>query len=454
MKIKIVDELKPEDVAMLQALYSRSAESVDTHLEKVKQVGSARFMEQNYLNYGHKSIADCGSTTIFVEGVSLLAAKAIQDWPLYSGQETSTRYIDMSKQGIVDPIGSPASSEILEHWMTFYTSNQERVAGIIRRRHPKGADEKQETYDRAVKARTFDVMRAWLPAGIKTQLSWHTNLRQAGDHLTWMLAHPLPEVAEIALEISRALANRYKSSTGEPLAAVSGVSNRDPEAAEARWKWIQAVAEVYTYPTDYIASDDSVRVTYTADLFATRELEYRYREVLATRPRGCVLPHFMSDLGLIAIRCLLDFGSFRDWQRHRNGVVRMPLLDMSYGFHPWYLKQLGEDDNDQGELRDAAAELLKQQVVRTSELPPSAEIRQYYQPLGQRVPCQVTMGLPAMIYFLELRSSKMVHPTLRQVVQTLVKGFRETFPYVALHADEDRDDWDIRRGDQTILRKT
>lgn len=44
MKLRIVDDLNPEDVAMLQALYSRSAESVDAHLEKVKQSGSGKFM--------------------------------------------------------------------------------------------------------------------------------------------------------------------------------------------------------------------------------------------------------------------------------------------------------------------------------------------------------------------------------------------------------------------------
>src|SRR5262245_27953558 len=100
-KIRLVDDLTPEDVAMLQALYSRSAESVDVHLEKVKETGSGRFMESYYVGYTHKSIADCGSTTVFIEGVSMLAAKAIQDWPLYSGQETSTRFIDFSKQPLL-----------------------------------------------------------------------------------------------------------------------------------------------------------------------------------------------------------------------------------------------------------------------------------------------------------------------------------------------------------------
>src|SRR3954470_12887396 len=120
MKTFIYDEFTPEDMAMMQALYSRSASSVEEHAEKVKKSGSGKFMERYYVGYGHASIADCGSTTVFVEDVSMLVAKAIQDWPLYSGQETSSRYIDMSKREIKDPLGTKQSKAVLDAWMKFY----------------------------------------------------------------------------------------------------------------------------------------------------------------------------------------------------------------------------------------------------------------------------------------------------------------------------------------------
>src|SRR5580700_6467897 len=196
-KLMIVDDLNPEDAAMLQALYSRSADSAEVHLDKVKKSGSSRFFENYVVGYGHKSIADCGTTTLFIEGVSLLAAKAVQDWPLYSGQETSTRYIDMGKQKIIDPVGTPESRAILDAWMDFYSSNQGRVSEILVQRYPKRDGEKDETYARAIKARTFDVLRGFLPAGITTQLSWHTNLRQASDHLVSLVNLPAAEIADL-----------------------------------------------------------------------------------------------------------------------------------------------------------------------------------------------------------------------------------------------------------------
>ena len=74
MKIFVYDEFGPEDTAMMQALYSRSALSVEEHVKKVKASGSGKFMETFYVGYGHASIADCGSTTIFIEDVSMLVA--------------------------------------------------------------------------------------------------------------------------------------------------------------------------------------------------------------------------------------------------------------------------------------------------------------------------------------------------------------------------------------------
>src|SRR3989339_1804154 len=142
-KIFIYDEFTPQDAAMLQALYSRSPLSVVEHVKKVKESGSGKFMEKFYVGYGHASIADCGSTTIFIEELSILADKAIQDWPLYSGQETSTRYIDMSKQKIIDPLGTVGSKNILDGWMDFYINSQPELEKFLMDKYPlkKGENE-------------------------------------------------------------------------------------------------------------------------------------------------------------------------------------------------------------------------------------------------------------------------------------------------------------------------
>jgi hypothetical protein len=75
---------------------------------------------------------------------------------------------------------------------------------------------------------------------------------------------------------------------------------------------------------------------------------------------------------------------------------------------------------------------------------------QNYVALGFRVPCRLTYALPPTVYVLELRSGRMVHPTLRARVQDMAADFQEAHPGVRLHLDEELGEWDVRRGAQDI----
>ena len=427
-KIFVYDEFNPQDIAMMQALYSRSPLSVEQHVEKVKQSGSGKFMEKFYVGYGHMSIADCGSTTLFIEGVSMLADKAIQDWPLYSGQETSTRYIDMSKQAIIDPIGTEQSKAILDRWMNFYVSNQAKVAAHLKSKYPKKPDENEEVYEKAIQARTFDSLRGFLPAGITTQLSWHTNLRQAWDKLSLLRYHPLPEIKNVANEMLLKLKEKYAHSFSHPLE-----------------KYQEMYREYIGQKYSYYFPDEPVEFSMTTNI--VHEQLAAYKDLIYWRPEKTGLPQFLAELGTVTFEFQLDFGSFRDIQRHRNGVCRMPLLTTGRGFHNWYIDQLPED------LKIQARELISQQCQAIDALDATPEIKQYYIAMGFLVDCKVTYGLPATAYVIELRSGKPVHPTLRKVAHKMHGALTEKFPFLRLLSDLEIDDWDIRRGLQDISEK-
>ena len=447
MYLRLIDDLPPEDLAMLQALYSRSAQSVEVHLAKVAAGGSSKFMQDYVAGYNHKSIADCGTTTLFIEGVSLLAAKAIQDWPLYCGQETSTRYIDMSQQPIIDPAGTTASKAILDRWMTFYGENMDRVAGHVIKLHPQREGEKDDKYAGAVRARTFDILRGFLPAGVTTQLSWHTNLRQAGDHVSGLVHHPSQEIRGLGIGLRNALASKYPDSGfTTSLPSVSGVPTK--ESAGPRDAWAAEAARVAAYydpregsayPVAYVNTDH-------VNLHIMSKAE---RELLRTRPRGCVIPHFASRVGPVHVEGYLDFGSFRDLQRHRNGVCRMPLHTMRFGFEPWYVSQLPD-----AVAARAEALIIEQESAIKGNIE-DLVARQYYVPLGYKMPLALTYNLPAFIYILEMRSAKTVHPTLRKLVHKMIDHFKvfDSAKRCALHVDTDTDDWTLRRADQTITAK-
>jgi len=426
--IFIYDEFGPEDTAMMQALYSRSPKSVVEHVAKVKESGSGKFMETFYVGYGHASIADCGSTTIFIENISILADKAIQDWQLYSGQETSTRYIDMSKQDIKDPLHTPESKEILEAWLSFYINSEEELQEFLMNKYPQKDNEDEKMYSKAIKARSFDIRRGFLPAGVTTQLSWHTNLRQGWDKLSLLRYHPLTEVRLIAEEILAKLKEKYPHSFSHKL-------------YDEQEKYRADTVKEYTYfnfeNQDNLVFNSTVK---EADL-------NNYQDIINSRPIKTNLPTFLADLGTFNFKFNIDYGSFRDIQRHRNGICRMPLLTTKLQFSNWYLDQLPE------KIRRNAKELIAKQKEAIDRLEASPEVKQYYIALGFNVSCSVTYPLPAAIYVAELRCGRNVHPSLRKVAQEMSKKIIEKYPKLKMHIDLSLDDWDVRRGLNDIIEK-
>jgi thymidylate synthase ThyX len=429
-RVFIIDEFSPQDTAMLQALYSRSSSSVTNHIDKVKETGSGEFMEKFYVGYGHASIADCGSTTIFVEGISILCDKIIQDWPLYSGQETSTRYVDMSKQPIIDPVKTSASKEILQKWLNFYVKSLPVVERFLTKKYPRQKQEEEGIYQKAIKARSFDILRSFLPAGITTQLSWHTNLRQAYDKLSWMESSPLKEAREVAKEIFSLLKDKYSHSFSH-------------QQIKEQEEYRQKISQKYYYHQPKILSKDFIFKTN----IDKEELMEKYGGIIKNRPNKTGLPNFLAELGNVNFEFLLDYGSFRDIQRHRNGVCRMPLLNGQFGFNSWYLEQLPEG------TRKEAEKLILQQTESIRKMEVSPEDRQYYFALGYNVPCLISYGLPAVVYVTELRSGNMVHPTLRNIALKMRKALLNYFPELVLHCDTSEGRWNISRGFQDIVEK-
>lgn len=431
-EIFILDDQHPEDNAMMQALYSRSPQSVVHQLEKVKKAGSGKFMDQFYVGYGHKSIGDCGSTTLFIEGVSMLAAKAIQDNPLYNGQEASTRYIDMSQQPMIDPIGTPQSAAIQADWMAFYNKAMPiMIEHLATHVFPRQEGESEKVHLKAVKARAFDVMRGFLPAGCATFVSWHTNLRQASDHLDNLRFHPCSEIRQLAESIEAQLVAKYPNSfSGKRYFESDGYST-----LVAR----RALFDPESWPR-------VVKCSSTIDTASLRCPE------ITERPARSRLPHYLDELGQVHYEFLLDFGSFRDLQRHRNGVCRMPLLSTRFGFNMWYLDQL-----PRGDLRNEAALLVAAQTASIRALDALDVEKQHLVAMGFNVPCSVTRGLPGTLYLIDLRTTKVVHPTMRKVAQDMARTLQELYPdcrSLTKHADMEPGTWDLKRGKQDIEAKS
>lgn len=462
-EIFVFDDLAPEDAGMIQALYSRSPASVVTHLDKVRDVGSGKFMASYYVGYGHQSIGDCGVTIVFMENYSMLAAKAIQDNPLYSGQEASTRYLDFAEQPLHDPYNHPASRAILDGWMTLYNTTMPKMIAALMADHPhdEAAHGSEKKWENALKARAFDVMRGFLPLGTTTLFSWTTNLRQARAKILQLKPHPLPENRALGAELFAALKEKYPNSfTGDELEEGGRFAERDAYwAADSERDNFVSVADLVA--EEWLSAADLERVKagevlVDKNLMDAARLNKHEHASLAQRPKGAEVNRRLAAYGTYLVHCLIDFGSFRDLQRHRNGVCQVPLVEDVCGIHPWYLGQvetlLGAETYarfkaEADRLMEAIADLANHGVETTPLM------SQYLYPMGTAIVAQMAYGFPQMVYVAELRSQATVHATLRPVALAMGYSVKEDVPSMALYLDESPDGWVAKRGEQTIEAK-
>ena len=419
----------PESAAMLQALHSRSIGGLESHLKILSEKGPDNFMKNFYVGYGHKSIGDCGTASLFIEGISMLAAKAIQDWPLYSGQESSTRYIDFQIQPFKNPLGTKEGEYLLEAYRTFYRESLEMTKDYLKKQFPIQMGESENIYNKAIAARAFDILRGFLPAGSTTNLAWHTNLRQAADKMALIRHHPLPEVRNVAEAVEKALIMALPNSFGHKRYEETENYNKD---------WMN---ENYYYHNKNCPDFKLINNSVNIDLLQ--------RKVLENRPPKTELPKHLAEAGNLQFEFLLDFGSFRDLQRHRAIIQRMPLITTEMGFENWYLNELPP------ELLPKAQVFLKEQENKLAKLNISKEEKQYYIAMGYKITNRLTGNLPALVYLAELRATRFVHPTLRKRAKMIASTLSELFDKAGLiiHLDKEMDRFDIKRGEHDIVLK-
>jgi thymidylate synthase ThyX len=440
--ITIIDEQdvpNPEDRAMLQALYSRSPAPVAEHLKRVKKVGSGRFMGQYYLGYGHKSIGDCGYTTIFIEGISMLAAKAIQDNPLGNYQECSTRYLDFSNQPFY---ARTAEVQLLtDAWRPIYLKAlplvKNHVANVYSAEEvipPGTPKEKQDAvYSKTLDAITFDIVRGLLPCGATTSVAWTTSLRKLQEHCEYLSFHPLAEVRYIATGILEEASKRYPNS-------VHPVTDRTREAYDRANAGLDNYYDTLSHP-EWIAYPMTAQYVGSPPAINARLASLK-------REKGDPWPRALQNEAWVMVQGLIDFGSYRDLQRHRNGPVSMPLVNAKHGLHPWYMDyyaSVGLADEVQERYRAAAEDTTYSSEVE----------RQYAFPMATQVSVRMNWNLGQYVYVQELRSGRTVHPTLREFLSLMRARLAGQVPNLdrLLFIDTEPNYYQSRRGTQDITPK-
>ena len=357
--------------ATVAAMFSRSVDGIEAIAEKVNDTKAEKFMESTYVGYGHASIGDLADIHVFVEGVPFYVACMLEHHSRFKGQESSTRYINFAKQRPA----YDADVETYNEQIAIYLAAVEKVTQNLVTAWKDSADTGSVEY-RAIKARAFDICRSLLPWGATTNVAWYGDIRSITAHLAWLVSDKnlnrnVTNIAPYVDVIYKAISDVYPHST--KLLANTRPSNPWP------------------YPRD---SDEVLCLTAANDAQ------------------------------------VLDFGSWRDLNRHRVGFHNISF-ERATNMHPWYRDMLNAHEVEYDWLDFPKPSINKRL-------------------LGQLVPYTYGAHEEQLQYVTHLRSKTTVHPTLRGAVQNFAElhGFEHD-----IAPDVGPMGFYLHRGNDTILFK-
>ncbi|MBI5731838.1 MAG: FAD-dependent thymidylate synthase [Candidatus Magasanikbacteria bacterium] len=447
-----LDHLKPEVVAVAFAKCSRSPESFANIAQELTEEKSADFHEKWVVGYGHSSVAEHATLHLAIENVSILATKVIEDNRLASFTEKSTRYQVFDKTKYYKPaniLTSPLEKEYqktMDRVFDAYAALAEPLKNFIIKKYPKKEEETERVYNAVIKARVCDNIRYLLPAATLTNLGMTANARTFEHAVVKLLSHPLEEMRAIGREIKNcaltitptlikfANANEYLSQTPKELASLAQnllpptpepspaveIVDYDKEAENKLTAALlyrhsvlpfkQILAEVKKMPPcqkeQVIETALKNRAQFDAPL---RELEHIY---------------YTFDI-------LMDYGAFRDIQRHRLCTQTNQNITVIHGYStPEEIIEAGLAKPFQESLERGAK--LYQKLY--PEFPAEA---QYAVPLAFRKRTLFTWNLRELHHFISLRSGKKGHISYRRIAQACWQKLNEIQPLLAKYIKVD-----------------
>jgi thymidylate synthase ThyX len=479
---------EPEIQAYAMAKYSRSALSMKESLREISQQKAEKFLNTFYFQYGHRSIADLAHIALAIERLSILAAIVVADEQRWDGQERSTRYQDFRKNGYFTPdFGDDRRAadlyvQSVNQLFSDYENFSESMFHYLRDITPRPAEMKQETYDRTLWARAFDISRYLLPLATNTSLGEIVNARTLETQVSHLLSHTHKEVRELGELLKRAATGPAYNLNHEQLhGLVDQIRELSPElAARAEQELLREVRVAptlvkYAEPNPYeiesrrelrhlageLMGTMAIASAPLVDLLDEEPLEielattliyehchYPYRQIReAIAAAGEVIRREIIDAGLrhrgkhdemlrpfcsgqqFRFDILMDIGGFRDMHRHRRCVQIGQDFTTAHGYEtPGEITRAGLSDAYHGTMRNTMSAIGE---IEKSGSPEAGQNAQYAIPLGFRKRTLFKMDFAEAVYISELRTGQAGHFSYRNVAYAMYEEVVKKYPALA-----------------------
>jgi thymidylate synthase ThyX len=464
-KIYTLEGLSPEVRAVTFAKCSRSPESFAEIAKELTEEKSSEFHEKWVVGYGHSSVAEHAVLSIALENVSILATKVIEDNRLASYTEKSTRYqiFDRDKYYKPKKIMDSPFGKLYEETANFlfdtYTDLVTRVMDYVKAKIPKTDEMTDKIYETTCKAKACDIIRYILPTATLTNLGMTVNARNLEHAITKLLSHPLQEMQEIGKEIKEttqkvtptlikyADANPYLTETNDAMEKLTRQYFTEPttdndEKNNLQLRSQENEAKLVAYDKD--ALDRIITpLLYKPSTLSYEEIRKKV-SALNQEEKEKILDEALKRLGQFdrplrelehtyyTFDILIDYGAFRDIQRHRI------CTQTNQEFTPEYGYAVHEDiiaagfEKEYRECMKRAAETYSKIV---EQFPKEA---QYILPLAYRKRVLITWNLRELFHFIPLRSSKRGHISYRRIAGQIWDEVNKVHPYFARYIKVDK----------------
>jgi len=481
---------EPEVQAYAMAKYSRSSLSMTESLKEISTQKAEKFLNTFYFQYGHRSIADLAHIALAIEKLSILAAIVIADEQRWDGQERSTRYQDFRKSGYYVPDFGPHSTALQLYTKTIddlfsdYEALSESMFRHLADTTAKPTEMKQEAYDRALKARAFDISRYLLPLATNTSLGEIVNARTLETQVSHLLSHSHAEIRHLGGLLKQAAGSAAYNVNHETYRGlVEEIRSLSPELGARAEKELLKEVRVsptlvkYADPNTYemetrgelrqiaaeLLKDAPIELARPVELLDDDPLEielastllyehchYSYRQIRrAVESIGEAKRREIIDAGLrhrgrhdemlrafragqqFRFDILMDIGGFRDMHRHRRCIQIEQGFTTRHGYEiPEQLEPagaLGKYTTAMGRTSEAVSTLEK------STASEAAESAQYAIPLGFRKRTLFKMDFAEAVYISELRTGPAGHFSYRNAAYAMFEEVRKKYPALAVY---------------------
>ncbi len=340
--------LTPELLAASAARYSRNNEGLESILARIDPENMDRSVDSIFrmIDYGHQSIADMVPVAMFMDNISIWLAYYVWSLcPTAGGQESSTRYIELGPDALVEPeqLGIPEDlvpewqramvkafnsySLALEQWEAIGEACPE-LTSISSEVLADATEKGRKTAARMKRNYRFDRARYYLPVATATNMMLIMSSRGWAQLCQHLSSHPLPEAnilaehirTELALSAPRLMKHACRKSgiaqgiRAELDALASEAANGLPSTLE------ETSPSTERHPKTSLTvspPDPGCGPRFAADL---EQHDNRYAWIGSTLQRTAV--RFGWDA--------MAMGEIRDLNRHRTGNKYCPLSPVGF----------------------------------------------------------------------------------------------------------------------------